>query len=158
MQLEDHIASLPGNAAVEALYTLAAKELKLEVPQDAYERLRNSLLPEDYERAMSVIRDLADSREAVDTFSRYVLAAAAGGEDFRSEVIESVDGAGRRAFLEGADILTDALTFGLLFLASAKITYASEKKADGSRKVRFTLEPRAKFRDLMKLFGIETND
>ncbi len=163
MTLQDTITHLPGHAAIEALYALSIDTLELDDEQDADARLRARVDADAYARARVLIGELADSGQEVDGFARAVLASAADDDALRAQTEVAVGHAGRLAFLEGADVLQNALVFGLLLLASSKgsvtIERKRDEKPDGSvseqRSVKVQMELGAKVRELLKLFGVD---
>ncbi|WDD94155.1 hypothetical protein Bsp3421_004269 [Burkholderia sp. FERM BP-3421] len=163
MTLQHTISSLPGHAVIEALYALSIDTLALDDAQDADARLRERVDADAYARAQALIGELADSGQEVDAFARAVLARAADDDALRAQTEAAVGQAGQLAFLEGADVLQNALVFGLLLLATSKgsvtIERKRDEKPDGSvseqRSVKVNVELGAKVRELLKLFGVD---
>jgi hypothetical protein len=160
MLIDSRIRELPGNAAVEALYTLAATQLQLTVPSDALDRMRELMSEEQMKAALEAAAQLADSREDVDTFARYALLRAAAIEPDQEEVDHSVAAAGERAFFEGGDVLTNLLIFGALYLANLRVnvSHTSKKEQDKGKtseqtSLKIDIESRLKLKDFLKLFG-----
>jgi hypothetical protein len=165
MQIESKISEMPGSAAVEALYTLAANQLQLTLPADAVDRMRELLPEEQVQAALSAAAQLADSREDVDAFVRYALLRAAELEPDQDEVVHSVSSAGERAFFEGGDVLTNLLIFGGLYLANlhVKVSHTSKQEEGKDKKsaqtsLKIEVESRVKLKDFLKLFGENIGD
>jgi hypothetical protein len=158
MSLESKILELQGNAAVEALFTLAGNRLDLTSPSEPEQKMREIMSAQEADRALRLAAELADSGRDVELFTQYVLLQAAELDSDREEVEQSVDAAGTRAFLEGGDVLNQLLIIGALYLANLrriKVVRKTKQGKDGSTQessIDIQIESRAKLKDFLQLF------
>jgi len=163
MSLESKILALPGNVAVEALYTLAGNRLDLDSPSAPEQEIRKLMSAQDADQVLRLAAELADSGDDVELFTQYVLLQAAEYDTQQDEVEKSVAAAGSRAFLEGGDVLNQLLLMGALYLVSlrrVKVVKKTKQGEDGRSQessIEIQIESRAKVKDFLKLFGLASD-